>query len=215
MPSKQTHFDRFIRILRITGILVGLVNIALGIYELATFSLDPRSAINAIYSILFGSFMIICEARWVKVLHHFYFLQHFLGLGAFYLFVGGLALGGTWYQYAVAGCCIGVGIVYFTLGLGCRRMGHENFRSLGFRTGNKAADAGIGGAAAIPSTAATDNHHHQPQPSPSASTNEGQPATYSSSAYAPSPSAYQQNGDEPANYEEPAAIRDARRSAYE
>jgi len=210
MAKKQDLFDRFIKILRITGCLVGLVNIALGIYELVTSNLNPRTAINAVYSILFGIFMVIAEARWVQILKHFYFLQHFLGLGAFYLFVGGLALGGASYQYAVAAACIGIGLIYFTLGLGCRRMGHENFKQLGFRTGSKSIEGGVG---TPPTKAAGD----QPLPPPPPPPNEGQSGY--SSGYASSGSSYDNHysgqGDEPQNYQEPAAITEARKSAYE
>lgn len=175
-----------------TGACLGLVNIALGLYELITLSLNPRNAINAIYSILFGSLMVICEARWVKVLKHFYFLQLFLGLGAFYIFVGGLALGGAWYQYVVGAVSIGVGLIYFVLGVACRRMGHENFRSLGFR--NKSSSA-----------------PPPPQQPPAASAAAEQPHAIGGggSAYENS---YSQDGG--GGYAEPAAIRAAKQSAY-
>jgi len=211
MPkTKQDYFDRFIRLVRIAGVCVGLVNIALGLYELITFAggVNPRTVINALYSIIFGMLMIICEARWVKVLKHFYFLQLFLGLGAFYIFVGGLALGGDWYQYAVGAICIGIGLIYFLLGLACRRMGKENFKQSGL--GGKSADG-----TPIPPT--------QPTPgalSPSSNnipSSEGQPhgATPQSgygggSVYENS---YKQDGG---SYAEPAAIRAAKQnqSAY-
>ena len=71
---------------------------------------------------IFGLLILIAEARWAGLLKHFKFLTHFLGLAMFYLFVGGLALGGDWYQYAEAGLCLAVGIVYLILGAMCKRM---------------------------------------------------------------------------------------------
>ena len=116
---------------RLTGALLGLVVLALGIYLLVTLSLNPRNALNAVYQIIFGGLMVIAEARWTRFLRFFYFMQHFLGLGLFYIFVGGLSLGGEWYEYVVAGVCFALGLIYFTLGLGCRRMGRENFKRSG------------------------------------------------------------------------------------
>jgi len=51
-----------------------------------------------VYQIIFGLLILIAEARWSGLLKHFKFLTHFLGLGLFYIFVGGLALGSSWYQ---------------------------------------------------------------------------------------------------------------------
>ena len=80
--------------------------------------------------IIFGLLTIVCEMRWRRALKHFQFLTHFLGLSkqphtqsffprvsgyaahvcvlrvilhqvCFYFFVGGLALGGEWYQYII------------------------------------------------------------------------------------------------------------------
>jgi hypothetical protein len=51
-----------------------------------------------VYQIIFGLLILIAEARWSGLLKHFKFLTHFLGLGLFYIFVGGLALGSDWYQ---------------------------------------------------------------------------------------------------------------------
>jgi hypothetical protein len=89
--------------------------------------LGPRAVVNGVYQIIFGVLMIICEARWQKVLKHFKFLTHFLGLGLFYIFVGGLALGGEWYQIAVAIGLLSVGLIYVLLGICCRSMSQEGF----------------------------------------------------------------------------------------
>ena len=113
--------------MRVAGTIGGLLSIAIGLYNLISISLDPRTVINAVYSIIFGILMIICEARAVFFLKYFFFLRHFLGLGAFYIFVGGLALNDTWWQAAVGGIILALGVIYFMLGLACRRMGHEAF----------------------------------------------------------------------------------------
>ena len=66
--------------------------------------------------------MIIAELRWVTLLKYVYFLQHYVGLGLFYIFVGGLILGDSWWMILVAIVLLAVGIVYLLLGCACRRM---------------------------------------------------------------------------------------------
>ena len=71
---------------------------------------------------IFGVIMIIAELRWVTLLKYVYFLQHYVGLGLFYIFVGGLILGDSWWMILVAVVLLAVGIVYLLLGCACRRM---------------------------------------------------------------------------------------------
>jgi len=116
-------------ILRIAGACCGAFSIAIGLYLLITnVSLNPRTVINGIYQIIFGLLIWISEARWSGLLKHFKFLTHFLGLGLFYVFVGGLALGQAWYQYAEGAVCLAVGLTYVLLGICCRTMDDPDFR---------------------------------------------------------------------------------------
>ena len=186
MATTADKFDKFMKSVRLFGAITGLVVMALGIFLLVTLSLNPRVAVNAIYQIIFGAMMIIAEVRWVRLLKYFYFMQHFLGLGMFYIYVGFLCIGGTWYQYAVAGVCLGVGLIYFTLGLGCRKMGRENFRRSGVEP---------------PATAADGTPSAPPAPGGGAKTAAAGP-TYGN-AY----------GNNTASYDEPEAIRAARTNA--
>jgi len=79
--------------LRIIAGICGLIVAALGIYLLNQSGLNPKSVIHALYQILFGILIIFCELRVERVLKYAKFLTHFLGLGLYYLFVAGLALG--------------------------------------------------------------------------------------------------------------------------
>ena len=223
-PSVADRFDKFMKSVRLAGALTGLIVIALGIFLLVTLSLNPRNAVNAIYEIIFGSLMVIAEVRWVRLLKYFYFLQHFLGLGMFYIYVGFLCIGGTWYQYAVAGICLGVGLIYFILGLGCRKMGRENFRRSGVEPPATAADGtpsappapggGAKTAAAAPSGTAYGNAYgnnnatyDEPEAIRAARTN--------ASAYtADSPKAYSNDEPPPAYGSEPGAYSSGHQSAY-
>ena len=83
---------------------------------------DPRSVIANAYQVIFGLVMIVAELRWVRLLQYAYFLQHYVGLGLFYIFVGGLILGSSWWMVLVAVALLAVGIVYLILGCACRRM---------------------------------------------------------------------------------------------
>ena len=49
-------------------------------------------------------------------------LQHYAGLGLFYIFVGGLVLGEVWWLVLVAVFLLSIGIVYLLLGCCCRKM---------------------------------------------------------------------------------------------
>lgn len=57
-----------------------------------------------IYRILFGVLIIIAEFQYVKLLDWFSFLLTLIGLGGFYIFVGGLALGDEWYAITLGQC---------------------------------------------------------------------------------------------------------------
>lgn len=103
--------------LRYLGALCGLLSILLGVWNLFTSLLSPSSIILGVYNVLFGLLMIISEFRWLRLLKHFKFLTHFIGLGMFYIFVGGLALGSAWYELGLGITMIILGSVYFTLGL--------------------------------------------------------------------------------------------------
>lgn len=94
-PEKKSLFDKMIKTIRLTGALLGCVVVAIGVIFLVIpgQALNPRNVINSIYLIIFGSLMIIAEMRWQRLLKYTYFLQHFIGLGMFYIFVGGLSLG--------------------------------------------------------------------------------------------------------------------------
>jgi len=116
-----------IKLLRFVGGITGIIVLVLGILTLISSGLNPKTIINGIYQIIFGILIIVCELRAQAILKYFVFLTHFLGLGMFYVFVGGLALGGSWYQYAVAAALLSVGIIYLILGCCNRRMGHESF----------------------------------------------------------------------------------------
>lgn len=117
------------QLVRIAGACAGGCSIAVGLYQLITSFGDPRDVIRSIYSIIFGLLIWVAEARWSGLLRHFKFLTHFLGLGLFYIFVGGLALGGAWYEYAEAILCLAVGSIYLLLGLLCRTMAEPGFNA--------------------------------------------------------------------------------------
>jgi len=121
-----------------------LAVIILGIVGFLTITLDPRVVINNAYRIIFGTLMIICELRITSLLRHFFFLQHFLGLGAFYIFVGGILLASTWYYFLVAGVVFAVGFGYCILGLMCHRMNQEEFELMRREAAIRRAAAGGG-----------------------------------------------------------------------
>jgi len=131
MGISQPTQAKLMMTVRILGICAGCCAIAIGLYQLITSAFNPRRIINSIYQIIFGLLILIAEFRWTRFLKHFRFLTHFLGLGLFYCFVGGLALNSEWYQYAEAILCLTVGIIYLMLGAACRTMEHPTFDGVG------------------------------------------------------------------------------------
>jgi len=109
----------WIFILRVCGGVTGVVLIAVAIYIMATLSFDGGNGIktfmNAFYEIIAGILVIMCEARWVTALIYFRFLIHPFGIGMYYVFVGGLALGSDWWQYVLAIIFWSIGLVYMAL----------------------------------------------------------------------------------------------------
>jgi hypothetical protein len=58
------------------------------------------------------------------LLRRFSFLASYTGLGAFYFFVGGLALGDAWYEVVLAIVFCFVGLMYLYMGI-CMRLSIE------------------------------------------------------------------------------------------
>jgi len=112
----------WLQILRILGGICGLVLIVLGIVTMVSAGSNIKSWVNAFYQIVFGILIVAAELRVSKLMHWFTFLTVFIGFGAFYVFVGGLALGGEWYEYALGALMIGVGVVYCGMGCCCKKM---------------------------------------------------------------------------------------------
>ena len=105
-----------IKMLRWVGGIGGILSIILGVYNLITSLLLPKYIIFGLYNIIFGLLMIVSEMRWIRLLKHFKFLTYFIGLGGFYVFVGGLALGSAWYELGLGISLIILGAVYTMLG---------------------------------------------------------------------------------------------------
>jgi len=119
MPFNWTERqqDLFIMVLRGVGFIVGGVIVALGIYFLASgtdtsegsVGDEMKNTILDIYRIIFGALIMLAELRMRHLLIWFSFMLYYIGLGFFYVFVGGLALGSQWYEYvlAIVACCLG------------------------------------------------------------------------------------------------------------
>ena len=116
--------------LRGMGMAVGGVLIALGIYYLVSgtdrdSSVDTTTIKNVVldvYRVIFGLLLIVAELRVKYLLVCFSFLIYYIGLGFFYVFIAGFALGSEWYEYViaiVAGC---VGGMYCVVACCCANM---------------------------------------------------------------------------------------------
>lgn len=103
-------------ILRFLGGSSACVLIVFGLIGVFTLGgLNPKDLVDDVYQVIFGALIIFAELRWVRFLKQFSFLTSFLGLGLFYIFVGGLALDQAWWKIFVALIFITLGLVYVFL----------------------------------------------------------------------------------------------------
>lgn len=123
-PPKQPN-TWLMPCLRVVGGLCGAAVVALGIYSISE-SGDLRNIVANVYRIIFGLLVIIAEFRMVFLLQWFSFLTFFSGLGAFYIFIGGLALGSEWYEIALAITMCAMGFIYLGSACVCSEYAHQH-----------------------------------------------------------------------------------------
>jgi len=113
----------FIICVRIFGSLCGCAIIVLAILDFVNQVTDAKTIVNDIYRLIFGFLIILAELRFDRVLRRFFqFLIYSIGLGAFYMFVGGLALTSEPLQITIACIFCFVGMIYCAFGCCCTGM---------------------------------------------------------------------------------------------
>jgi len=112
-------------ILRFLGGAAACVLIIFGLIGVVTLGgFNPKTLVDDFYQMLFGALIICAEMRWVRFLKQFSFLTSFLGLGLFYIFVGGLALDSGIAMIVMAVIFWALGLVY--VGLFCMRRNYSD-----------------------------------------------------------------------------------------
>ncbi|GAB5366230.1 hypothetical protein AAMO2058_001126700 [Amorphochlora amoebiformis] len=123
MATDNERSKKLVVAIRILGVVVGLTCIAYGISMLFLGSdKNARGYIANFYLVCFGILIVIAEARLSSVLTHFKFMQTGIGMGAFYIFVGFMALSSDWWCYVMLAICCTVGFVYCIAGCVCQRI---------------------------------------------------------------------------------------------
>jgi len=122
MPSLSHEGQRrLIYALRCTGFLVGGTIATLGLYVIITgIDTDIRDVVLDLYRVVFGLLIMTAELRLKRLLVWFSFLLYYIGLGLFYVFVGGLASGSDWYEYIIAIAAVVIGFTYCGVGCLCK-----------------------------------------------------------------------------------------------
>lgn len=121
---KSDGFRRFIGFLGISC--------AAAIGTIAVFNIkdDPsfHDVVFGIYQIIFGLLLILAEFKIRNLLHWFYFMTPYIGLGLFYIFVALYAITEKkWYVYLVVGCTGAVGVINMIYGFsGFKRVESSN-----------------------------------------------------------------------------------------
>lgn len=113
-------------LLRIIGGLVGCAIIVLGVYTIVQYHNNVKDVVNSIYQIIFGLLIVTAELRFIRLLVWFSFLVTFIGLGGFYIFVGGLALGSQWYEIMITCISCAVGLIYCSFGCCCKSVENDD-----------------------------------------------------------------------------------------
>jgi len=136
LPSSSTAMSsgpppsRFRRIgmplMRMLGGAMGATTTALGAYAIARDSGSIENVVNNIYRMIFGILIVLAELRMSSLLTWFSFLTYFAGLGAFYIFVGGLAMGGEWYELTMAIAMCVMGVLYLGSACACSEYAHQH-----------------------------------------------------------------------------------------
>lgn len=112
-------------LMRLLGICSGATVIALGIYSIFQ-EQELKNVVSNIYRIIFGVLIMAAEFRLSSLLTWFSFLTFFSGLGAFYVFVGGLALGSEWYEIAIAIVLCSMGFLYMASACACSEYAQQH-----------------------------------------------------------------------------------------
>jgi len=112
-------------VLRITGMALGAAIIVVAICFYVGLLCqtqdcsqgDLKDNVLYVYRIVFGLLLIVAELRLARLLVWFSFLLSYIGLGFYYLFIGGLGLGSTAAEIAIAVVAVAIGVAY--CGIAC------------------------------------------------------------------------------------------------
>lgn len=135
MPFDERKQQLMIYGLRIVGWCVGAVIVALGLYFLVTDDTSSgdindqmKNTVLDVYRVIFGLLIMLAELRLRHLLVWFSFLLYYIGLGLFYVFVGGLALGTEWYEIVVGivACCVGFGYCFLACACSSVEKAHQS-----------------------------------------------------------------------------------------
>jgi len=110
-----------IAVMRVVGICLGcsiiLLSILFYVGILTSDNSDLKDNVLYVYRIVFGALLVIAELRLARLLVWFSFLLSYIGLGFYYLFIGGLGLGSTPGEIAIAVVAVFMGLAY--CGIAC------------------------------------------------------------------------------------------------
>lgn len=122
MAGQEIEDRRLSLILKILVCLCGLGLIGIAIHRFATFEIEnPVHFFLAIYYILFGALLVLCEMPINWILRHFSFLGYYIGRGIFLLFLGTLIFDIRFWWYVMIACFMFLtAVIYILLGVACK-----------------------------------------------------------------------------------------------
>lgn len=122
MAGQEFEDKRLNLILKILIVICGICLIGIAIHRFATFDIEnPVHFFLAIYYILFGVLLVLCEMPINWILKHFSFLGYYLGRGIFLLFLGTLIFDLRIWWYIMIACFMFLtAVIYILLGIACK-----------------------------------------------------------------------------------------------
>jgi len=111
------------KVLRVAGGILAILTTFVGVWSFIGISFDIKMIVNAFYLVILGFFMLMAQLRVERFVKKLELLRNYTGLGFYYIFVGGLALGSSWYDYVLALVLVLEGCAYLYLSL-CKGIKH-------------------------------------------------------------------------------------------
>lgn len=122
MAGQEIEDKRLNLILKILIVVCGICLIGIALHKFVAFDIgNPVDFFLAIYYILFGVLLMLCEMPFNWIIKHFSFLGYYIGRGIFLLFLGTLIFDVRIWWYIMIACFMFLtAVIYILIGTTCK-----------------------------------------------------------------------------------------------